>query len=191
MAIEAIYGLTVLDSGDQPLTALEFGDVVQGGDAHASFVVRNDGNVPVKLGLRMRHSDTIYEATEACTLPWRGDLPSTVSDLELKLRKEHLDLHGRLGELDTDEKVAVHKRFHANLAEKLRRLTHSVVKGHRITVPDLASFCFVVAPGHPDAGAALPPGGKVPVAVGLRAHPDVALGLHQFTVLVDANDRDP
>ena len=36
VAIEAIYGLTVLDSGDQPLTALEFGDVVQGGDDHAS-----------------------------------------------------------------------------------------------------------------------------------------------------------
>ena len=99
VAIEATYGLTVLDSGDQPLASLEFGEVVQGENDHASFVVRNDGNVRVKLGLRVRHNATIYEATEACTLPGRSRPASLSSDRAQHLRKEYQVLHDKLGVL--------------------------------------------------------------------------------------------
>ena len=189
VAVEATFGLTVLHSGDQPLAALEFGEVVQGEDSRTSFAVRNDGNARVQLGLRVRHNATIYGTTESCVLTRQTRATSLASDQAQQLRKEHQALHDKLGTLDTAEKRQIHEKLHARLDE-IRKNTHlSVVKGHRITVPSLATFCFVVAPGHPKVAAALPPGGKVPVVVGLRADPDVTLGLQQFTILVDANDR--
>ena len=57
VAVEAAYGLSIVDSGDQPLTALEFGEVIQGERASQRFAVRNDGNTRVRLGFRVRAGD--------------------------------------------------------------------------------------------------------------------------------------
>ena len=71
VAVEATYGLSILGKDGEPLQALKFGEVVQGERDYESFAARNDGNVRVKLGFRVKvgdGEDNIFVATERCRL---------------------------------------------------------------------------------------------------------------------------
>ena len=205
VAVEATYGLSILDAEGQPLTALEFGEVVQGDRATQRFGVRNDGNTRAKLGFRVRAGDgknNVFEPTEHCAVPGPQDqprpLPAVGEDVGLKLREWHRSFHEDMGELDTPEKEEKHQQFHKELEEKNREFTaqgnvspdgvrpsHQLT-GLRIDVPGLTSFCFVAGPQR-DA-IVLPPGGMIGVGVIIQTDPDVVLGLQEFTILVDAHD---
>ena len=204
VAIEATYALSILDANGQPLGALAFGEIVQGDRGFASFGVRNDGNTATRLGFRIRTGDgqgDMYLPTARCQLPNR-DRPQASAlppEAARELRRAHQAIHEELGEIDTDEERHRHQQFHLELEERIRHLSaeqqdveaqHRVV-GQRIDVPSVASLCFVVAPGRQEQPVLVPPGATVPVVVTLGADPDVAVARHDFTILVDAQDRSP
>ena len=162
--MEATYGLAILDSGDQPLAGLDFGEVVQGESALRSFVVRNDGNTRTRLGFRVKTGDetTIAEPTERCALrvPDRPGVLQRDTDPGIgeDLRRIHQEFHERLGSIDTPEKEAKHDELHKALEERVHHLLaeRSVpppgpirsqrAVGQLIEVTGVASFCLVVAP---------------------------------------------
>ena len=202
VAVEASYGLAILTGDGQPLAALEFGEVVQGDRALRSFAVRNDSNTPVKLGFRVRTGDGTAVAIEPsgrCALSGPAGGPRSQTGLKKevaqKLRERHHILHEQLGTIDTPAKREQHEKFHQELAQAIRKRVGDQgnsrppqLVGQRVGVPGTATFCFVVPHRDRDRPAILPPGGLARVAVELRAHPDVPLGLQQVTFLVDAHD---
>ena len=204
LAVEATWGLAILDSGDQPLVGLDFGEVVQGESALRSFVVRNDGNTRTRLAFRIRTGDatTIVEPTGRCRLrvPDRPDAlqRDSAQGTGAELRRAHHEFHERLGTIDSPEKETKHDEFHKALEERVRLLAEGPVPsrpirsqgavGQLIEMTGVASFCIVVAPHRSGGHIVLAPGMKVPVAVRLNASPDVSLERHNFTILADAHD---
>ena len=127
VAVEATYGLSIVDSGDQPLTAVAFGEVVQGERAAQRFGVRNDGNTRVRLGFRVGDGESyIFEPTEHCAVPGRDGqprpLPAVGEEIALKLREWHRSFHEEVGELNTPETEEKHHQFHRELDERMRDL---------------------------------------------------------------------
>ena len=49
VAVEATYGLSIINRTGDALTSLEIGSIVQGEASRASFGVQNDGNTMAKL----------------------------------------------------------------------------------------------------------------------------------------------
>lgn len=204
VAIEATYGLSIIDKTGDAQTSLSFGNIVQGEGSRASFGVRNDGNTRAKLGFRVQHGDNVFLSSGDCAVPIRHPAASTnvkISDrVAQELRAAHEEFHKKLGTLDTPEKKAEHEKFHKMLAEKTRHLQgelqgakHSVrkpsrLRGHSVEVPGLAKFCFAVAPSESDHPWVLGPGQKAGVVVTLHTDPQVALQEHKFKILVDSND---
>ena len=120
VAVEASYGLAIITGDGQPLTALEFGEVVQGDQALGSFAVRNDSNTRAKLGFRVRTGDGTIAAIEPsgkCTLTnsTGGSRRQTdlKKDVAQKLREGHRLLHEKLGAIDTAAKREQHEKLHA------------------------------------------------------------------------------
>ena len=199
IAIEATFDLSIIGEDREPLGALDFGEVVQGDIAASSFGVRNDGNITTRLGFRVRTGDadgTIYTPAAHCVLPEHDRAQESgralPPDSAENLRRHHAALHEELGEIDTDEKRIHHEQFHRGMEERMRRLLGEQdrpqirVAGQRIDIPGVASLCFVVAHQDEDRRLLLPPGSGVPVTVVLEANPDVTLGRHDLTILVDA-----
>ena len=200
VAIEATFDLTIIGEDRESLGALDFGEVVQGDIAAASFGVRNDGNTTTRLGFRVRTGDangTIYTPAARCALPEHDRAQESdralPPDIAEELRRHHAALHEELGEIDTEEERVHHEQFHREMEERIRHLLGEQdrpqirIAGQRIDIPGVASLCFVVAPQNEDRRPLLPPGGGVPVAVVLEANPDVTLGRHDLTIL--AQDR--
>ena len=129
VAVEATFGLTVLDGEDQPLTALELGEVVQGEGTHARFFVRNDGNTRARIGFRIRAGDgeeNVFEPAARLDASGRDKAsqtrPGLGEDAAQELRKVHQGFHEKIGELDTPEKQDEHKQFHEALNDKAQHL---------------------------------------------------------------------
>jgi len=182
VAIEATYALSILDAEGEPLGGLEFGEVVQGNVAFASFAVRNDGNTAASLAFRIRTGDgegNVYASTARCVLPDRNRPSrdnSLPEDIAQELRHAHQAVHAELGEIDTDEQRERHEQFHRDLEERIRHVLGNQptqrdvapivdrIVGQRIDIPGVAGLCVVVAPRSPERRLLLSPGGAVPVA---------------------------
>ena len=200
VAIEATYGLSIIDKTGDAQTSLSFGNIVQGEGSRASFGVQNDGNTRAKLVFRVQHGDNVFLSSGDCAVPIRHPAASTnvkISDrVAQELRAAHEEFHKKLGTLDTPEKKAEHDKFHKMLAEKTRHLQGSGdqarklsrLRGHSVDIPGLAKFCFAVAPSKSDHPWVLGPGQKAGVVVTLHTDPQVALQEHKFKILVDSND---
>ena len=147
-------------------------------------------------------NNNVFEPTEHCAVPGPQTqprpLPVVEEEVALKLREWHRSFHEELGELDTPEKEEKHLQFHRELEERMRdfqaqgnvspdgvRPINRLV-GQRIDVPSLTSFCFIAGPQR--GAIVVPPDGRVGVGVIIDTDPDVALGLQEFTILVDAHD---
>lgn len=204
VAIEATYGLSIIDRTGDAQTSLAFGNIVQGEASRASFGVQNDGNTRAKLGFRVQQGDNIFPSSGDCavsrpnrTAPAK---PEITNGARQDLRTVHEEFHKKLGELDTPEEKAKHEKFHKALEKKIKDLQGNVqggkppaqklsrVRGHSVDVPGLAKFCFAVASAKLDSPLVLGPGRKAGVVVTLRTDPQVAIQEHQFKILVDSND---
>ena len=198
VAIEATYGLSIIDRTGDAQTSLAFGNIVQGEASRASFRVQNDGNTRAKLGFRVQQGDNIFPSSGDCAVSIRNR--TAPAKPGITNGAGHQEFHKKLGELDTPEKKAKHKKFHKALEKKIKDLQGNVqggkppaqklsrVRGHSVDVPGLAKFCFAVAAAKLDSPLVLGPGRKAGVKVTLQTDPQVAIQEHQFKILVDSND---